>query len=1009
LYHYILKILFCFLYTILSATITISQTLTFKTFNSENGLSQNSGYCSTQDGNGYIWFGTQDGLNRYNGRKIVTYYKETITRGYLCNNYIKSLLYDSASNWLWIGTSKGLCIYNCTLDSFYNASNYFPNANILDGIMIGNISTINKNEIAVCTNTEGFFTFNTKTKKVAQYFSSTTQKNKSRTVNNWHNKLYSITNGQLYALDNLSMPVIQTNMGDVRNAIVWQNDLWVASADKGLFKISHAQQPTISLQNFGSTAIGSLLIDNQNNLWIGSRDKGLIIVEPNNLKVLHSFANASNQNEWPKKFTLSLFKDKQNIIWIGSSGGGFTSSILLKNDFEIIQKKETLRGKEAHNMILSMHKINQHTLYLGTQLEGLRMYNTVTKEIISYPLKTNSASNAIYGITSCNENSLWLATAGGMYNFNTSTKKFTHYADTKFEATLGGQAICKLPNCDTLLYSSNHGLVLFNTIKKTFSNLEIAGKEDIAKTISAYFFYEDEEKNIWIGCQGYGLVKYSFKNKVFSFFKKIAKISSNIYSIKNINNNLWLASSNGLIVYDSKKDTIIKIINAATGLAGNVAYSIEVDNNNFIWCSTNAGLLKVNPSNYQILHIHPSAGLQASEFNAACSFKDTNGMLFFGGISGVSYFNPSNINYSSFSPTPFIESVKIFNTEIALGQNILNVNHINLKHNENFITFEFAVTNYINALENVFKYKLDNLDKDWIEAGSRNYANYSNLPPGNYTLMLQSANSNGVWSKEIKKLAITIKHAWWQMRWLQLLFAIIAASVLFYLIMLRIKTIRKEAGLKQKIAETEMQALRAQMNPHFIFNSLNSIENFMMQNEKRLASDYLNKFARLIRMILDSSRNEIVPIAVDLEALQLYIDLEQLRFNNKFTYKTNIDPALLTGEYRVPSLLIQPYVENAIVHGLAHSENENLVLTVSAILENDTIKYSIQDNGIGRQQAAVYNLHNKPQHKSVGLQITEDRINHFNNEAFDAIKITDLYNENNKPCGTKIEVTIKAI
>jgi LytS/YehU family sensor histidine kinase len=275
--------------------------------------------------------------------------------------------------------------------------------------------------------------------------------------------------------------------------------------------------------------------------------------------------------------------------------------------------------------------------------------------------------------------------------------------------------------------------------------------------------------------------------------------------------------------------------------------------------------------------------------------------------------------------------------------------------------------------------------------------------------MLQSANSNGVWSKEIKKLTINIKPAWWQLRWLQLLFLLMIAVVIFYLIRMRIKIIRKEANYKQKIAETEMQALRAQMNPHFIFNSLNSIENFIMQNEKRLASDYLNKFARLIRMILDSSRNEIVPIAIDLEALQLYIDLEQLRFNNKFTYKTNIDPALLTGEYRVPSLLIQPYVENAIVHGLAHSENENLVLTVSAILENDTIKYSIQDNGIGRQQAAVYNLHNKPQHKSVGLQITEDRINHFNNEAFDAIKITDLYNENNKPCGTKIEVTIKAI
>jgi LytS/YehU family sensor histidine kinase len=163
----------------------------------------------------------------------------------------------------------------------------------------------------------------------------------------------------------------------------------------------------------------------------------------------------------------------------------------------------------------------------------------------------------------------------------------------------------------------------------------------------------------------------------------------------------------------------------------------------------------------------------------------------------------------------------------------------------------------------------------------------------------------------------------------------------------------------------------------------------------------------LIRMILDSSRNELVPFAKDMEALQLYIDLEQLRFNNKFNYKTNIDSVLLSGAYFVPSLLIQPYVENAILHGLAHSEVANLELTVTATLENDFIKYIIIDNGIGRKQAAFYNDQNKPLHESVGLKITEDRINIFN-KSKNTIKITDLL-EKEKNCGTKIEITIKAI
>lgn len=211
-------------------------------------------------------------------------------------------------------------------------------------------------------------------------------------------------------------------------------------------------------------------------------------------------------------------------------------------------------------------------------------------------------------------------------------------------------------------------------------------------------------------------------------------------------------------------------------------------------------------------------------------------------------------------------------------------------------------------------------------------------------------------------------------------------------------------------AELQTQVLRSQMNPHFIFNCLNSIENFIMLNDKRQASDYLNKFSRLIRSILDSSRNEVVPLAKDMEALSLYVELEQLRFNNKFSFKTFIDPALTGGDYRVPALLIQPYVENAILHGLAHSEESDLNLTVTASLEEDTIKYRIQDNGIGRSKATAYNSQNKPQHKSVGLKITEQRVNIFNGENKQgSVLITDLYDEYKNADGTKVEITIKAI
>jgi len=250
-----------------------------------------------------------------------------------------------------------------------------------------------------------------------------------------------------------------------------------------------------------------------------------------------------------------------------------------------------------------------------------------------------------------------------------------------------------------------------------------------------------------------------------------------------------------------------------------------------------------------------------------------------------------------------------------------------------------------------------------------------------------------------------------------LLFAVIivlilAAGIVFFIQKSgNLKKKRNEASFRQKIAETQMQALRAQMNPHFIFNSLTSIENFIMRNDKELASDYLNKFAKLIRMILDSSTTELVRFSKDIEALQLYIELEQVRFNNKFTYQGVIDPSLIGNDYNVPPLLIQPFVENAIIHGLAPSNNYNLHLCVSAQVEDDYILYTIEDNGIGRKQSAEYKQQSKPLHKSRGMNITEQRISIFNKQknADGEVVITDLYNEAGEPSGTKVQVRIKAI
>lgn len=249
---------------------------------------------------------------------------------------------------------------------------------------------------------------------------------------------------------------------------------------------------------------------------------------------------------------------------------------------------------------------------------------------------------------------------------------------------------------------------------------------------------------------------------------------------------------------------------------------------------------------------------------------------------------------------------------------------------------------------------------------------------------------------------------------------LMASAVLLILLIITFFAVNKnisnakkqaEANFNKKIAEVRMESLRSQMNPHFIFNSLNSIENFMMRNERRAASEYLQKFSSLIRIILQNSRAQLVPFVQDLEAIKLYISLEQLRFNDKFKVKTVIDPELLNEDYQVPPLLIQPYVENAIIHGLSQKEEEDLELLVKAELIDGYIIYTIEDNGIGRTLSAKYNEHKKPAHMSVGLELSRERINIFNTQynGDGSVTITDLPGTNGHSGGTRAVLKIKAV
>jgi hypothetical protein len=399
-------------------------------------------------------------------------------------------------------------------------------------------------------------------------------------------------------------------------------------------------------------------------------------------------------------------------------------------------------------------------------------------------------------------------------------------------------------------------------------------------------------------------------------------------------------------------------------------------------------------------------GIINSPFIATKFYPLQGGQWFTFTTSEVISFFPGTSAYGDMRQSKTeITGFKLFDKPVFIDSLLSGNKPIHLSYKENFFTVEFAALNFSSLRQTNYYYRLAGIDKDWVNGGTKRFANYTDLHPGEYIFEVKAENGNT--SGEVTSFKIVIAPPFWQTWWFISASAALTALSVYWLFRRRVNTIHREAEMKQTIAETEMMALRAQMNPHFIFNCLNAIDNLIQTNQKEKATTYLARFAKLIRSILDSSKNNVVPFQNDYESLQLYLQMEQFRCNNKFVYELKADEELLQSDYKLPPLIVQPFVENAIHHGLLNKQTGDRKLIVSAELENDAIKYTILDNGVGRARAQEIKDINKPGFQSYGISITTERVHLYNqNGKSNGIVITDIL-ENGLPSGTKVEIRLK--
>ncbi len=560
--------------------------------------------------------------------------------------------------------------------------------------------------------------------------------------------------------------------------------------------------------------------------------------------------------------------------------------------------------------------------------------------------------------------------------------------------------------------SFDHGVYVFDPIARKYThhyNNPDTGRA--GQPWIMHYLTQDKYRNIFASCNS-GLFRYVPEVDAFEMvrFKGDIKPGVALFGLTADSSGLLLiGGENGLFVYNPQTNTIQRTFKEDNKIG--LVSRICMDDRQNAWFSSVSGYWCWLRKPDKVVHFEYKLGLPTTDEGAV--YRASDGSIYAGGKDAVIRFYPGRLmTYRATARTKIIDALT-GDSVVSLTTNTDGHRQLTLPPDRNSLSVDFDVVNYDLISSNQYFYKLTPGDPRWRQSESGHLTFY-NLQPGSYTLEVKGASKLTGSFTNTDTLDIIVKPYWYQSTWFRVGSLLLLCGLAWYLVWHRIRTVRKDAAFRQKMSEMEMTALRAQMNPHFIFNSLNSIENFIMQNEKRLASDYLNKFATLVRTILENSRTQAVPLIQDMEAMQLYVDLEKLRFENKFCYLTEIDEKLLKGDYRVAPLLIQPFVENAIVHGLAPSDKPGLCLKITVKLHNEFIHYTIEDNGIGRTQSMAYARKYRPGHKSLGLEISRERIDLINRKhgtlnrkhgTAGTLDIIDLYDDL-EPAGTRVVLTI---
>ncbi len=956
--RFIFICLFVFAYWSASTQNTIG--FSYTNFNASNGLPSSQVQGLFQDSHGYIWVLTDRGVARYDGYEFKIYSSEN-------GLYSPSILLinEDAHGNIWVMTNEGK-YYHLDHDFFKEYKGNKRIAALLKDKLPGPFFFDDDN-VMWATTFSGTQLFKCVEDSVEEYQPEwpSNQAKPTYFLKQVNDRLLNLRVGEVKEVNEIQTAPDLTYLLNVAGecklacSVQVESNKWVVSGPGGYVVFSDKGE-IVALFEPSPYVFGSMDRDRSGNLWT---------TDSHGAHLIHDYSNPRNRTTYFEgRFITTVIQDQQGNYWFGDRDNGVY--LVPSLNISVIRSRENASKKQK---ITSLKEWNGQ-IYAGDASGQVHVLKG--KDLI--PMMVSELESEV-SVDFCVLPNGDLLTGSKPSIYSVQSKRFSQPITDK---VMRGATLLK---DNTVAIATPTGILMRSPQGDVISVSEGRFKERTNK------IYEGGDSDRWVGTNS-GLFQW-YNDSIYSV-AILNELKPRVFDICEWKDYLLLATRNlGLIVFHTESGSYF-VLNHANGLLSSITDAVCVDAKDRIWLGQQGGVQRITYDSVLMkFHFHTlnvSKGLSSNEINDLLILNDT---VYAATNDGISIW-PARLIDAAPESNVLIHTFRTGEEELAL------VYYPELTYDRNNISISFTALNFRTGVNTQYRYRLNGYNTEWVVTDARTIF-YWQLPPSSYTFEVQAMNEDGIWS-ESSILSFKVLPHFSQTIWFKVLSAISIIALVLFFSFLYHRRKREELNVRTKMTELKQQALNANMNPHFIFNALNSIQHLINSGKSVEANEYLSSFSALVRKNLESIRYAMVSLEDELERLDLYIKLEQLRFGDRVRYVVDIDEKVHPYDLEIPPMLLQPYVENALLHGILPEERQGTILLSIRIF---TTKYiiSIKDDGVGIEHSR---LNKRSDHESMALKMNEERMSLIRSaEGADfGVVISDLSVKGEK--GTEVIITL---